>query len=248
MKGLEKKVIVVTGGGSGIGRSIAKRLSAEGADVVIIGRREEALKETASQDAHISYVVADVCNSKDIAHALMVIKEKYGRLDGLVNNAGIAPVSPIETLDLTVFDKVFSLNVRAVLDFIHQALPMLEESKGCIVNITSGLVNNPTPTNCIYTASKAAVHSITRTLAKELAPKQIRVNCVASGAVRTALYDNLGLSDDEQKEYEATVASFIPLGRYGEPEEIAGVVAFLISDDAKYATGAQYAMDGGFGI
>ena len=125
---------------------------------------------------------------------------------------------------------------------------MLEESRGSIVNITSGLVNNPIPANCVYTASKAAILSITRTLSKELAPKGIRVNCVAPGPVRTSLYDNLGLFGQARREYEDMVESIIPLGRYGQPEEIAGVVAFLVSNDASYVTGTQYAADGGFGI
>lgn len=247
MKGLKDKVIIVTGGGSGIGRAIALRLADEGAKVVVLGRRENTLQETASKSENISYVVADVCKSEDIKNALNIVKEKYNRLDGLVNNAGIAPVTPIQTFETSVFDKVFTLNVRSVLDFVSQALPMLLDSKGCVVNITSGLVNNPIPLNSVYTASKAAVLSITRTLAKELAP-DIRVNCVAPGPTRTPLYDNLGLSDEGRKEYEAEVEKFVPLGRYGEPDEIAGAVAFLISEDAKYATGTQYAADGGFGI
>lgn len=249
MDGLKDKVVAVTGGGSGIGRAIALRLAKEGAHVVVLGRKEKPLQETVALfPKQISYILTDVCLSDDIAHAIEAITKKYGRLDGLVNNAGVAPVTPIENFTTDVFDRTFALNVRAVLDFIKQALPLLTASKGSVVNVTSGLVNNPMPTNSVYTATKAAVRSITRTLAKELAPVGIRVNCVAPGPVRTPLYDNLGLEGQARKEYEDVVENLIPLGRYGKPEEIAGVVAFLLSADTIYATGTQYAVDGGFGI
>lgn len=126
--------------------------------------------------------------------------------------------------------------------------PLVKASKGCVINITSGLVNNPMPMNSIYTASKAAVLSLTQTWAKELAPYGIRVNSVAAGATKTPLYDGLGLNAEETKSYEDAVANIVPLGRFAEPDEIAPIVTFLASDKAIYATGGHYAVDGGFGI
>lgn len=166
----------------------------------------------------------------------------------MVNNAGIAPLTPIEHVNLVDYDNTFNLNVRALIDISAQSIPFLRESKGNIVNITSGLVNNPMPMNSIYTASKAAVLSLTRTWAKELASHRIRVNSVASGAVKTPLYDKLGLSAEDSTNYEHAVTQVVPLGRFGEAEEIAAVVAFIASNDASYVTGAHYAVDGGFGI
>ncbi|AAU38028.1 SDR family NAD(P)-dependent oxidoreductase [[Mannheimia] succiniciproducens] len=245
---LQNKVALVTGGGTGIGRAIAKQMAEAGATVIIIGRREAQLQESARQHANIHYIVADVLNSDDITRTLNEIQQRFGKLDVVVNNAGIAPVTPIENVNLADFDRTFALNVRAVIDVTSQAIPYLKSTQGNIINITSGLVNNPMPMNSIYTASKAAVLSMTRTWAKELAPYGIRVNSVAAGATKTPLYDGLGLSETEAKDYEATVEHIVPLGRFAEPDEIAPAVVFLASDDARYATGAHYGVDGGFGI
>lgn len=248
MQLLANKVALVTGGGTGIGRSIAKDLAQNGANVFIIGRREVQLQESAAQHPNIQFMVADVLNSAEVAKVLAEIEQRCGKLDIVVNNAGIAPVTPIENVNLADFDRTFNLNVRAVIDVTSQAIPLLKASKGCVINITSGLVNNPMPMNSIYTASKAAVLSLTQTWAKELAPYGIRVNSVAAGATKTPLYDGLGLNAEETKSYEDAVANIVPLGRFAEPDEIAPIVAFLASDKAIYATGGHYAVDGGFGI
>ena len=245
---LQGKTALVTGGGTGIGSAVARYMAERGARVMIIGRREHVLQKNAARHENISYMVADVLVSEDIARVFAKIKQDFGKLDIVVNNAGIAPVTPIENLDLADYDKTFALNVRAVIDVTRQAVPYLKESKGNIVNITSGLVTNPMPMNCVYTASKAAVLSLTKTWAKELVQYGIRVNSVAAGATRTPLYDNLGLSEEEARAYEEAVEEHIPLGRYAQPEEIAPAVAFLASDEANYATGSHYRIDGGFGI
>ncbi len=249
MQNINQKTFLITGGGTGIGRSIAKHMAQQGATVIIIGRRENVLQESAAQHSNIHYFVADVEKSGDIARGLAEIRSRFGRLDGVVNNASIAPVTPIENVNFADYDRTFNLNVRAVIDLTSQAIPLLKESKGSIINITSGLLNNPMPANSIYTASKAALLlSLTRTWAKELAPCGIRVNSVAAGATKTPLYDNLGLSAEEAKNHEAAVAHIVPLGRFADPDEIAPIVSFLASDDARYATGGHYAVDGGFSI
>lgn len=245
---LQNKVVLITGGGTGIGRAIAHKMAQDRANVIIIGRSENSLKESASQHENIIYFVADILKSEDIARILSEIQLHFGKLDVLVNNAGIVPVTPIENVNLADFDRIFSLNVRAVVDVVSQAMPYLKATKGNIVNITSGLVNNLMPMNSIYTASKAAVLSMTRTWAKELAPFGIRVNSVAAGATKTPLYDKLGLSETDAKDYEEAIEQIVPLGRFAEPEEIAPAVAFIASDEARYATGSHYAVDGGFGI
>lgn len=248
MNKLSQKIALVTGGGTGIGRAIALELAKNGAQVVIVGRSEKTLRESAARHADIHYLIADIMKTEDIASTLSEIKQRFGKLDILVNNAGVAPLTPIEQVNLADYDNTFNLNVRALIDISAQSIPFLRESKGNIVNITSGLVNNPMPMNSIYTASKAAVLSLTRTWAKELASHRIRVNSVASGAVKTPLYDKLGLSAQAATDYENTVTQVVPLGRFGEAEEIAAIVAFIASNDASYVTGAHYAADGGFGI
>lgn len=248
MNKLSQKIALVTGGGTGIGRAIALELAKNGAEVVIVGRSEKTLQESASRHSSIHYIIADIMKSEDIASTLSEINQRFGQLDILVNNAGIAPLTPIEHVNLVDYDNTFNLNVRALIDISAQSIPFLRESKGNIVNITSGLVNNPMPMNSIYTASKAAVLSLTRTWAKELASHRIRVNSVASGAVKTPLYDKLGVSAEDATNYENAVTQVVPLGRFGEAEEIAAVVAFIASSDASYVTGAHYAVDGGFGI
>lgn len=248
MTDFSSQVALVTGGGSGIGRAIARQLAEQGASVVIIGRSEATLQESAQRHSGISYIVADVVKSEDNARVLEEIRQRFGRLDILVNNAGVAPLTPIENVSLAEYDRTFNLNVRAVIDLTSQAIPLLKESQGNVINITSGLVNNPMPMNSIYTASKAALLSLTRTWAKELAPSRIRVNSVAAGATQTPLYDKLGLSAEEKSGYEQVVQQVVPLGRFAQPEEIASVVAFVASSDARYVTGAHYAVDGGFGI
>lgn len=248
MANLVNKTALVTGGGTGIGRAIAKRMAKDGANVVIIGRNEETLEESAEQHENITYIVADVLKSEDIARVLTEIQEEFGKLDIVVNNAGIAPMTPIEKINLADFDRTFALNVRAVIDVTAQALPYLKASKGNIVNITSGLVHNPMPGNGVYTASKAAVLSLTRTWAKELAPYGIRVNSVSAGATNTPIYNALGLNEEQKEAYQQAVSKAVPLGRFAEPDEISPVVAFLASEHARYVTGADYRVDGGFGI
>ncbi|MDG2917991.1 SDR family NAD(P)-dependent oxidoreductase [Bisgaard Taxon 10/6] len=248
MANLVNKTALVTGGGTGIGRAIAKRMAKDGANVVIIGRNEETLEESAEQHENITYIVADVLKSEDIARVLTEIQEEFGKLDIVVNNAGIAPMTPIEKINLADFDRTFALNVRAVIDVTAQVIPYLKASKGNIVNITSGLVHNPMPENGIYTASKAAVLSLTRTWAKELAPYGIRVNSVSAGVTSTLIHNGLGFDEEQKEAYRQAVSKAVPLGRFAEPDEISPVVAFLASEHARYVTGADYRVDGGFGI
>lgn len=245
---LRDKVVLITGGGTGIGRAAAGLMAAEGAKVVIIGRREELLRESAAQHENIHYMVADVLKSADISRVLTDIEKDFGKLDVVINNAGIALVTAIEKIDLADYDKTFALNVRAIIDLVSQAIPYLKNTRGNVVNITSGLVTNPMPMNCVYTTSKAAVLALTKTWARELSPYGIRVNSVAAGATQTSLYDNTGLTAEEISIYESAVEEHIPAGRPAAPKEIASVIAFIASDDAQYVTRADWHVDGGFGI
>ncbi|WP_284602250.1 SDR family NAD(P)-dependent oxidoreductase [Dickeya dadantii] len=248
MNQLDGKTALVTGAGSGIGQSIAVKLAQEGANVVITGRSEASLKETAARHTHIHAVVADVGKTEDVARVLSEIKDRFGRLDIVVNNAGMAPVTPLALQTLAEFDAVFNINVRAVVDIGTRTLPLLQESKGCIINISSAVANHPLPNMSVYCASKAALKTLTFVWAKELAKDGIRVNSVAVGPIETPIYEKTALSAEEAQAHKDRVTQQVPLGRFGQPQDIASIVAYLSSDEASFITGADIAVDGGFSI
>ncbi|WP_455482775.1 SDR family NAD(P)-dependent oxidoreductase [Haemophilus parahaemolyticus] len=248
MQTLNNQTALVTGAGSGIGQDIAVKLAQMGANVVITGRKEAPLKETAALHGNISYIVADVGKTEDVSRILAEIKQKFNRLDIIVNNAGMAPVTPIADQTLAEFDAVFNINVRAVVDLTTQALPLLKESKGSIVNIGSAVANQPLPNMSVYSASKAALKTLTFVWAKELAKDGIRVNNIAVGPIETPIYDKTELSAEEAQAHKDRVTSLVPLGRFGLPKDISAIVALLVSEEGSFITGADIAVDGGFGI
>lgn len=245
---LEGKVAVVTGGGSGIGRAIAVRYAKEGANVIIVGRRESALKETSELDSKISYVVGDITDSNAIKNIIKTVNEKYnGQLDILVNNAGWCPVKPITEMTIKDYDEAFSLDVRALVEMTIEALPLILKSKGNIINLSSVGATHRSVNLSMYQGAKAAVENFTRVWALELADKNVRVNAISPGAIRTDIWNVPGLSEEEAKKHEEGIASTIPCKRFGEAEDIANVALFLVSDEANYITGSIYAVDGGMG-
>ncbi len=248
MQNLNNQTALITGAGSGIGQDIAVKLAQMGANVVITGRKESLLKETAALHGNISYIVADVGKTEDVSRVLVEIKQKFNRLDIMVNNAGMAPVTLIAEQTLAEFDAVFNINVRAVVDLTTQALPLLKESKGSIVNIGSAVANQPLPNMSVYSASKAALKTLTFVWAKELAKDGIRVNNIAVGPIETPIYDKTELSAEEAQAHKDRVTSLVPLGRFGQPKDISAIVALLVSEEGSFITGADTAVDGGFGI
>ena len=248
MQTLSNQTALVTGAGSGIGQDIAVKLAQMGANVVITGRKEAPLKETAALHGNISYIVADAGKTEDVSRILAEIKQKFNRLDIIVNNAGMAPVTPIAKQTLAEFDAVFNINVRAVVDLTTQALPLLKESKGSIINIGSAVANQPLPNMSIYSASKAALKTLTFVWAKELAPNGIRVNNIAVGPIETPIYEKTDLSTEEAQAHKDRITSLVPLGRFGQLKDISAIVALLVSEEGSFITGADIAVDGGFGI
>ncbi|MBF8969998.1 SDR family oxidoreductase [Streptococcus sp. NLN76] len=244
----ENKVALVTGGGSGIGRAIAESYAKEGAKVIIAGRRESVLKEVVDANEGISYVVADVTSSDDIAKIAAAIENDYnGQLDILVNNAGWAPVTPLKELSMKDYDEAFSLDVRGLVEVTLATLPFILASKGNIINISTVGAQHPGPNMSMYLGAKAAVEIFTRVWAMELAQDGVRVNAIAPGAIATDIWNQTDLSDEAAKAHAEAITSLIPMGRFGQPEDIANLAVFLGSDKASFITGAIYGVDGGQG-
>ena len=248
MKKLNEKVAIVTGGSSGIGASIALRFAEEGANVIIVGRHEDSLKEVANKNEKISYVTGDITDSNIVKKIVATAKEKYGRIDILVNNAGWCPVQPITEITVEDYDKAFNLDVRAVVDLTSQALPLIIASQGNIINLSSVGATHPAANLSMYTGAKAAIENFTKVWALELASKKVRVNAIAPGAIRTNIWNVTNLSEEEERKHEENIASNIPFQRFGTPEEVANIAMFLVSDEASYVTGSIYAVDGGSGV
>ena len=192
--------------------------------------------------------MADVGQTGDVARVLDAIRERTGQLDIVVNNAGMAPVTPLAQQTLAEFDRVININLRAVVDIGVQALPLLQASKGSIINISSAVANNPLPGMSVYSASKAALKTLSIVWAKELAKDGIRVNSIAVGPIETPIYEKTDLSPEEAQKHKDRVTALVPLGRFGQPQDIASLVTFLASDDASFITGADIAVDGGFSV
>lgn len=248
MAKLENKTAVVTGGSSGIGRAVAERFAKEGARVLIVGRKEDALRETAATSDKISYVVGDITKTETIERIMQAVEERFnGQLDILVNNAGWCPVQPITEITIEDYDRAFSLDVRALVELTVHALPKIRAAKGCILNLSSVGATHRAPNLSMYVGAKAAVENFTRVWALELAADGVRVNAIAPGAIRTNIWNSTDLSPEDAKKHEEGIAAGIPFGRFGAPEEVANVAAFLVSDEASYVSGAVYAVDGAQG-
>jgi NAD(P)-dependent dehydrogenase (short-subunit alcohol dehydrogenase family) len=250
MKGqrMSGKVCLVTGGGSGIGRATALLMASEGAEAVIIaGRREAEIEATAAACRGLGTeaiaLKTDVTREDEVAHLVGTAVTRCGRLDVAFNNAGFQERrAPLDEQGSNTYDTVFDTNVRALfLCLRHQLAAMLAQGRGSIVvNASVSGVRNPNPGFSLYSASKAAAISLTRSAAMENAPRGIRINAVAPGRVVTDMMLRAGVGD------VATVSAGLPLRRMGSPEEVAEAVVWLSSDASSYVVGHVLAADGGF--
>jgi NAD(P)-dependent dehydrogenase (short-subunit alcohol dehydrogenase family) len=245
---LNGKVAIVTGGSSGIGRAIARRFAQEGMDVVITGRHEDALKEVVSAEDKIRYLVADNTSGEDNERLVEFVKKSFGRLDVLVNCAGWCPVQDIKHITVEDYDRAFNLDARAVVDLTSRALPMLLESKGSIINMSSIGATHPGRNLSMYAGAKAAVEAFTKTWGVELAADGVRVNAIAPGATESNIWDVPGLTEEQSAAHRAGIEAGIPMGRMADPSEIASVAAFLASDQASYVTSSVFKVDGGLAV
>jgi NAD(P)-dependent dehydrogenase (short-subunit alcohol dehydrogenase family) len=245
MSKLNNKIAVVTGGNSGIGLATAKRFVAEGAKVIITGRRKEAVEEAvAGIGEAASGIVADASNLADTDRMIEQIRQEHGRIDVLFVNAGVAPMSPFAETDEASFDQVFGINVKGLFFTVQKALPLLNSGASVILN-ASVVSKLGFPGASAYAASKAAVRSIGQTAAAELAPRGIRVNLLSPGPVETPIYGKTGQTQEAIDGMEEKLATSIPLGRFGTPDEMANVALFLASNESSFITGADIQADGG---
>jgi len=247
MTRLQGKVAVVTGASKGIGAGIAKALAAEGAAVVVnYGSSpegaEEVVREIRQGGGRAVAVRADVAKVGDVEQLFAEVKATFGSVDILVNNAGVYRFTPIEELTEVEFHRQFDTNVLGLLLATQQAVKHFGSEGGSVINIGSAAIEMAPPTSAVYTATKAAVVSITQVLSKELGPRKIRVNTIAPGGVETEGVHAMGLIGSEM---ERDMVARTPLGRMGQPEDIAPIAAFLASPDSRWITGEVILASGG---
>ncbi|MEM8532829.1 MAG: SDR family oxidoreductase [Chloroflexota bacterium] len=241
---LDGKVAVITGGNSGIGLASAKALQAEGAKIVLFGRNQETLNAAAQELGGVLAVQGDVAQSADIDRLFAQVEQKLGKIDVLFVNAGIAKMAPVEQVTEEFFDETMNVNLKGAYFTVQKAIPYLNDNASVIFN-TSINANIGMPTTSVYAASKAAVVSLARTFSADLVGRGIRVNAVSPGPVETPIFGRMGMTQEQMAGFAENVASQIPLKRFGRPEEIANVVAFLASPESSFILGTEIVADGG---
>jgi 3-oxoacyl-[acyl-carrier protein] reductase len=248
MSDLKGKVAIVTGASKGIGAGVAKSLGKAGASVVVnyASSKEGAdrvVAEITKGGGKAIAVQGDVSKSADVKRLFAETKRAYGKLDVLVNNAGVYEFQPLEDITEGEFHREFDTNVLGSILTIQESLKHFGNSGGSVINISSVASTNAIPGASVYSATKSAVDSITRVLAKELGARKIRVNAIAPGGVDTEGVQRLGFLESE---FGKQAVSETPLGRFGQPEDIARVAVFLASDESGWLTGERIAASGGY--
>jgi NAD(P)-dependent dehydrogenase (short-subunit alcohol dehydrogenase family) len=242
---LNNKVAVITGGTTGIGLATAKRFVAEGAKVIITGTNPTTLEAAKAElGGDVDVMASDASDSAAVKTLFEQVREKHGKVDVLFLNAGIARFAPWDQHSEEDFDRQFAVNVKGPWLAIKHALPVLKD--GASIIATTSVSNRIALQGAsAYSATKAALHQMVRTAAAELSPRGIRVNSVSPGPIETPIYGKMDMPAADADQMAAGIVSQVPLGRFGNSEEVANVVLFLASDEASFVQGQEYAVDGG---
>ncbi len=241
---LKNKVVLITGASKGIGKAITIKLAANGARTVLLSRNEEKLSmlndELVNKGFQSIYQSADVSKLEDLEKAVEYAKNKWNTIDAIINNAGITEDNLIVRMSMASFERVVDINLKGVFNGIKSvSKTMIKNNYGRIINISSviGIIGNKGQSN--YSASKSGIIGLTKSIAKELAPKNVTVNAIAPGYIETDMTRELSAVNQQQ------LLNLIPLNRLGKPDDIADLVCFLLSDEAEYITGQTINVDGG---
>jgi len=247
MNRLEAKVVVITGGNSGIGLATAKRFVEEGAHVFITGRRQGEIDAAVRRiGKSITGVQGDVSNLADLDRLYATVKEQKGHMDILFANAGIGELATLGDISEAHFDKVFGINVKGLLFTVQKALPLFQGGGGgSIILNASVAASKGVGGFSAYNATKAAVRSFARTWTADLKQRRIRVNAISPGPIDTPGFDGLLETDEQKEQFREGLLSAMPMGQMGNPDEIAKAATFLASDDSSFITGIELFVDGG---
>ena len=238
------KNVLITGGSGGIGKATAERIVAEGGRVLITGTNVEKL-DAVKVELPDAVTLMNDAGEPDAAERLgRVVESQFGRLDGAFLNAGYANFVPHTEVTAADFDRQYAVNVRGPILHAKAISPLLREGGSIVIN-TSVARNVGLPGGVIYNSTKGAMRTVTRVLALELADRKIRVNAVSPGPIGSDFFDRTGMPQEQIQQFVQQILTAVPLGRIGEPEEVASVAAFLLSDEASYVTGSEYVVDGG---
>lgn len=242
MKNLKNKVAVITGGNSGIGYAAAKKLKENGADVIITGRRKEAV-EKATAELDVEGLVADQAKLTDIDALVRRVKDQFGKVDILLVNAGITKFSTIEQIEESQFDEMMNVNFKGAYFTLSRFIPLLNDGASVIMLSSTSATISPQSAS-VYAASKAAINAVVKIAALELASRKIRVNAVSPGPIATEIMNKIGLDEA----LETQLLQSIPAGRMGKAEEVASMIHYLAGEEAAFLTGANFLVDGGQSI
>ncbi|NMM50693.1 SDR family NAD(P)-dependent oxidoreductase [Marinigracilibium pacificum] len=246
MKSFNGKVVVITGGNSGIGYETAKKYKSLGAEVVIIGRSEDRIRKSANEIGATG-LVADVLDVSALDKASIAVKEKFGKVDILFVNAGVFFGSPVGQTPEEMFDQQVGINFKGAVYTIEKFLPLIPEG-GSILALSSILANTGMANSSIYSATKAALNAYARSAATELAERKIRVNIINPGPINTPIYGKTGMAEEQLDGFAQAMQDRVPLKTFGTPEDVANLVVFISSDDAKFINGSEINVDGGINI
>jgi len=243
MNDFQGKTALITGGNSGIGYATAVELKNRGAKVIITGRRKEAIDNTA-KELNVFGKVADQGNIEAIEHLAAEVEKEFGKIDILFINAGVTAKATIDKATPALWQQVVDVNLTGAYFTLSRFIPLLKDG-GSVVFLSSVIATRTIAGSSLYALSKAAVNSVVKTAALELAPRRIRVNAVSPGPTETGVFSKMGLDDATMQNVKNTLQSKIPLGALGDAADVAKMVSYLCTDNARFITGSEIILDGG---